>query len=291
MKVLLTGANGQLGYELQKTCPKNIALICTDYDTLDITNAQQIDNAIAQHQPDCIINAAAYTAVDKAENDKDAAWALNAAAPGLLAKACTQHAIKFIQISTDFVFDGQQSTPYLPEATCTPLGEYGKSKLAGEQAALEHAPTALIVRTSWLYSARGNNFVKSMIRLMNERDELGIVYDQAGSPTWADTLARCIWSLIEQNARGIIHCTDNGVVSWYDFAIAIQEEAQQRGLIAKPANIKPIRSAEYPTPAQRPAYSVMDKQATEHYLGQSLPYWRTSLRSMLDELNEHISDA
>lgn len=289
MKVLLTGANGQLGYELQKTCPQDIELVCTDYYTLDITNTQQIDNTIARYQPDCMINAAAYTAVDKAENDKDAAWALNATAPGLLAKSCAQHAIKFVQVSTDFVFDGQQSTPYSPETTCTPLSEYGKSKLAGEQAALEHASNALIVRTSWLYSAHGNNFVKSMIRLMNERDELGIVYDQVGSPTWADTLAHSLWSLITQNTQGIVHCSDNGVASWYDFAVAIQEEAQQRDLITKPANIKPIRSADYPTPARRPAYSVMGKQATEHALGKPLPYWRTSLRSMLDELKQ-ISD-
>lgn len=286
MNVLLTGAQGQLGYELQKTSPDNVSLTSTDYDTLDITNAQQINDAIAQHRPDVLINAAAYTAVDKAEDDAEAAANLNGIAAGLLAKACASQNIKLVQVSTDFVFNGKQSTPYTPDAQCSPLGEYGKSKLAGEQAVQQYAPTALIVRTSWLYSAHGNNFVKSMIRFMNERDELGIVYDQVGSPTWAETLALCLWSLIKNDAQGIMHCSDNGVASWYDFAIAIQEEARQRGLITTPATIKPIRSIAYPTPAERPAFSVMDKSDTENTIGRTLPHWRESLRSMLDELKE-----
>ncbi len=284
MKVLVTGAQGQLGYELQRHYPEQLNLIATDQDTLDITDAAQIKAAFDRHQPDAVINAAAYTAVDKAESDQAAAWVLNAAAPRLLAQACQQQKRRLIQISTDFVFDGQQSTPYLPDALCKPLSEYGKSKYAGEQAVREHLPDALIIRTSWLHSAHGGNFVKSMLRLMRERGQLGIVYDQVGSPTWAHTLAHCIWVLLEKNAQGICHCTDNGVASWYDFALAVQQIALSLGLLEKAIPIKPIRSSAYPTPAQRPAYSVMDKVVTETWLGASLPHWRDSLHNMLAEL-------
>ena len=284
MKVLITGANGQLGYELQRHYPAHIDLIATDYDTLDITNFSHINRVFALYQPDVVINAAAYTGVDQAENDKQIAWMLNATAPGLLAQVCQQQGCRLIQISTDFVFDGEQSTPYLPDARCAPLGEYGKSKYAGEQAVQEYLPSALIIRTSWLYSAHGGNFVKNILRLISEREQLNVVYDQISSPTWAHTLAYCIWVLLEKKVQGIYHCADNGIASWYDFAITIQQIALSLNLLEKAIPIKPIRSSAYPTPAQRPAYSVMDKTSTEAYLDSSLPHWKSSLHNMLAEL-------
>ena len=290
--VIVTGASGQLGYELQQSVPAHVNLVPLNSAELDITQSRQINLALEQYQPDCIINAAAYTAVDKAEDDDEQAWLVNNTAPALIAQAVAKKAeqgqhIKMIQISTDFVFDGQQATPYTTDTTTdNPLGVYGASKLAGEQAVARYLPDALIIRTSWLYSAHGNNFVKSMLRLMNEKEQLGIVYDQVGSPTWANTLAQTAWGLLEQNASGIYHCSDNGVASWYDFAAAIQEEANTVGLLAKNIPLRPIRSSEYPTPAQRPAYSVMDKSATEATLNTVLPHWRHSLRQMLNQLQQ-----
>ena len=296
LKVLVTGANGQLGSELQATCPATITLIPTDYQTLDITQPSHVAAALDEYQPDVIINAAAYTAVDKAESDVERAYAINHLAAQTLAQAVNQTVaersrsgrggIYLLHVSTDFVFDGLQSTPYFPDSPAKPLGVYGTSKLAGEQAVLEHCPTAAVVRTAWLYSAYGNNFVKTMLRLMAERDTLGVVADQIGSPTWAATLANTLWSFVAQQPQGILHCADNGVASWYDFAVAIQEEALACGLLSKAIPIKPLRSDEYPTPARRPAFSVMDKRASEALLGYTLPHWRISLRQMLTELKQ-----
>ncbi|OQX16627.1 MAG: dTDP-4-dehydrorhamnose reductase [Thiothrix lacustris] len=290
MKILLTGAHGQLGSELQATCPAGITLIATDRDTLDITQPQQVINALEQHRPDVVINGAAYTAVDKAETDTANAYLINHAAAHVFAAQAALFNYYLLQISTDFVFDGLQSTPYLPNAIAKPLGVYGASKLAGEQAVLEQCPTACVVRTSWLYSAYGNNFVKTMLRLMRERDSLGVVADQIGTPTWTGTLAATLWSFIAQKPQGIFHCADNGVASWYDFAVAIQEEALALGLLDKAIPIKPLRTDEYPTPARRPAFSVMDRRATETLLGYTLPHWRTSLRQMLIQLKQqHVT--
>lgn len=292
-RVLITGANGQLGYELQHSYPLGTELIATDYDTLDITDSAQITAALEQYQPDLVINAAAYTAVDKAETDQANAQRLNGDAAGLLAQsiAAQPTAIQLIHISTDFVFDGTQSLPYAPEAATAPLGVYGATKLSGEQQVQQHLPSALIIRTSWLYSTHGHNFVKSMLRFMQEREQLGVVYDQVGTPTWARTLVHTIWALAAKDISGIVHCSDNGVASWYDFARAIQEEGYRLGLLTKCIPINPIRSSAYPTPAQRPAFSVMDKSLTEAYLGYSLPYWRDSLHSMLAELNQPTTNA
>ncbi|MDD5392000.1 MAG: dTDP-4-dehydrorhamnose reductase [Thiothrix sp.] len=290
MKILLTGANGQLGSELQATCPAHITLIPTDYTTLDITQPEQVKAALDAHQPDAIINAAAYTAVDKAESDADRAYAINHLAAATLAREAQRRGIYLLHVSTDFVFDGQQSTPYLPDANPLPLGVYGASKLAGDQAVQEYCPTAAIVRTSWLYSAYGNNFVKTMLRLMAERESLGVVADQIGTPTWTRTLTDTIWSFIAQKPQGVFHCSDNGVASWYDFAIAIQEEALAIGLLTKAIPVKPLRSEEYPTPARRPAYSVMDKRATENTLGYTLPHWRPRLRQMLAQLQQQATN-
>ncbi|TXH60504.1 MAG: dTDP-4-dehydrorhamnose reductase [Thiothrix sp.] len=287
-RVLITGAKGQLGYELQRSYPLGTELIASDRVSLDITDPIQIQTALERYQPDLVINAAAYTAVDKAESDQDHAQRLNGDAAGFLAQgiAAQNAAIQLIHISTDFVFDGTQSLPYAPDAATHPLGVYGATKLSGEQQVQQYLPNALILRTSWLYSAHGHNFVKTMLRFMQEREQLGIVYDQVGTPTWARTLAHTIWALAAKNASGILHCSDNGVASWYDFARAIQEEGYRLGLLTRRIPIHPIRSSAYPTPAQRPAFSVMDKSLTEDYLGYRLPYWRDSLQTMLAELNQ-----
>lgn len=291
-KVLLMGAKGQLGSELQATCPENVVLVATDRDTLDISQTVQISAALAEYQPDVIINAAAYTAVDKAESDAQNADAINHLAVKNLAQTIAewnknhQQAIYLLHVSTDFVFDGQQSTPYAPTDTTNPQGVYGASKLAGEEAVQAYCPSAGIVRTSWLYSVYGNNFVKTMLRLMAERDALGVVVEQVGSPTWTRTLAETLWRFVEQKPQGVFHCSDNGVASWYDFAVAIQEEALALGLLNKTIAIAPLRTEQYPTPARRPAYSVMDKRSTEQQLGYTLPHWRESLRNMLIELKQ-----
>ena len=286
MKILLTGANGQLGSELQATCPAHITLVATDYSSLDITQTAQIQATLDQHQPSVIINAAAYTAVDKAETDVERAYAINHQAAGHLAQAAQQRGLYLLHVSTDFVFDGQQSTPYMPTDVAQPLGIYGASKLAGDNAVQQICPTAAIVRTSWLYSAYGNNFVKTMLRLMAERESLGVVADQIGTPTWTRTLSDTLWSFVVQKPQGIFHCSDNGVASWYDFAIAIQEEALALGLLSKAIPVKPLRTEEYPTPARRPAYSVMDKRTTEILLNGTFPHWRVSLRNMLIQLQQ-----
>ncbi len=285
-KILITGASGQLGYELQRSVPTNYQLICTDVDRLDICQSEQVEQFVAEYQPDVIINAAAYTAVDKAESEDKLAWKINEQGAKNLAITASEHQAQIIQISTDFVFDGKQSSPYLEEDyTGESSSVYGKSKHAGEKAVVSFAPNnSLIIRTAWLYSAHGNNFVKSMLKLMQERDSLGIVVDQIGTPTWANTLAQVIWKLEAKQQSGFFHCSDNGVASWYDFAVVVQQQALQKGLLNTQIPIKAIRTQDYPTPAQRPAYSVMDKRKTEQAIGETLPHWQKSLDKMLDEL-------
>lgn len=285
MKILLTGSKGQLGYELQRSLPEAYRLIAIDYEQLDITNSQQVMAFFDENSVDVVINAAAYTAVDKAEEEKALAWAVNQQGAENLARAAKKHHARLVQVSTDFVFSDKQSCPYLPEDAVAPVSVYGMSKHAGDEAVLKTlGDRALVVRTAWLYSAHGHNFVKTMLRLMQERDRLSIVADQVGTPTWAATLSDCIWKLLDSNASGLYHCADNGVASWYDFAVAIQEEGLQCGLLTKAIALKPIRTEDYPTPAIRPTYSVMDKTQTEVKLNITLPHWRVSLRNMLKEL-------
>jgi dTDP-4-dehydrorhamnose reductase len=285
MRVLVTGSGGQLGYELQRTLPEIHELVALPSAELDITDAVQIDRALAGHEPNVVINAAAYTAVDKAESDRARAQAVNAHGPALLAKAAAARGIRLIHVSTDFVFDGSKPSPYLPGDTPNPLGVYGATKLDGERAVLEMAPDSLVVRSAWVYSAHGNNFVRTMLRLMSERDSLGVVADQVGTPTWAKGLAQALWHAVDMPlVQGIHHWTDAGVASWYDFAVAIQEEALGLGLLEKAASVRPIRTRDYPTPARRPAYSVLDKTATWEALKVGAPHWRVALREMLHDL-------
>ena len=286
-KVLITGAGGQLGQELQRTAASGVELLAVARDGLDITSAEQVQAFFVEHQPDVVINAGAYTAVDKAESEADLAMAVNCGAAAILARACVDTGARLIHGSTDFVFDGRASTPYLPEASTAPLGEYGRSKLAGEQAVLETLPAAVIVRTAWVYSAFGGNFVKTMLRLMAEREELSVVADQVGTPTWARGLAEAIWLAVDKpEMQGIFHWTDAGVCSWYDFAVAIAEEGVALGLLPAQPKVHPIPGSAYPTPAQRPSFSVLDKDSTWRALDTEGLHWRVQLRSMLQELKE-----
>ena len=283
---LVTGATGQLGRELQRTVPEAVRLHALDSRSLDVTDSAAIQTAFERISPDVVINAAAYTAVDKAEEEKERAFAVNAEAPRLIAEACQGTACRIIQISTDFVFDGMKSSPYLPGDAVNPLSVYGASKLEGEQHLLQLAPLhTTVIRTSWLYSSLGNNFVKTMLRLMSEREQLGVIADQVGTPTHAKGLAEAIWAFIEKDTpAGIYHWSDAGVASWYDFAVAIMEEGRAAGLLQNAPTIRPIQTTDYPTPAQRPKYSVLDKTATWAELETEPLHWRVALRQMLREL-------
>lgn len=288
MRVLITGANGQVGWELHRTAPTDVIVIALDKETLDICDPACVDQMVREHQPDVIINTAAYTAVDKAESEPELAFAINRDGAANLARAAHTHGARLIHISTDFVFDGKKSSPYFPGDIPSPLSVYGASKLAGEIAATSlTAGQVLIIRTAWVYSAHGNNFVKTILRLLNERDELRVVSDQIGTPTWAKGLAEIIWEFarIKKAAQGIYHWTDAGVASWYDFAVAIQELGMQNGLLDKRRRIIPITSAEYPTAALRPSYGVLAKAETQQCLGRdAATHWRDSLALMLAEV-------
>jgi dTDP-4-dehydrorhamnose reductase len=284
-KVLITGADGQLGYELQRTVLPGYECIATDKDDLDITNADAVNAFVEKVKPDIIINSAAYTAVDKAEEEVDLAIAINTTGAGFLAQAAKDNDIQFMQISTDFVFDGKGHTPYLVDAPAEPEGMYGKTKQDGDVLVQEIlGDDAFIIRTSWLYSAHGNNFVKTMLRFMAEREELGIIADQIGTPTWANSLAQAVWQAIENKVTGIHHWSDAGVASWYDFAYAIMEEGVELGLLDKTITLNAITTADYPTPASRPCYSVMDKTTTWKALDMRSEHWRVALRQMMSEL-------
>lgn len=286
-KVIIIGATGQLGSELSQLTPVDqaIDLVSGDSQSMDITSDHGI-NAIRDQRPDLVINASAYTKVDLAETEADKAFSINHRAVQQLASTCRDISARLIHVSTDFVFDGSRPRPYAPDDKPNPLSVYGSSKLQGEQAiqSIKKLDFA-IIRTAWVYSRHGQNFVKTMLRLMRERPELGVVYDQTGGPTWARNLAELIWQIgFDAGIQGVHHYTDAGVTSWYDFAVAIQEEALDLGLLDKPCNIRPILTAAYPTPATRPHYSVLDCQTLEHALQIQRPHWRTSLRHMLKEL-------
>lgn len=284
MRVLLTGANGQLGRALQATAPAQSETLADTRNELNIGDEHAVKARIAAVKPQLIINSAAYTAVDKAENEEGEAARINADAVGYLARAAEEIGARLIHISTDFVFDGTSGVPYRPDSPTAPIGAYGRTKLAGEKAA---GGGALIVRTAWVYGSHGHNFVRTMLRLMAERDEVRVVADQIGTPTFATSLAGAIWKLAEADVRGIYHYTDSGVASWYDFALAIQEEAVAIGLLDRTVPVVPIATVDFPTPARRPSYSVLDKSATFAVLGGPAPHWRVNLRRMLQEVKEN----
>ncbi|MDJ0979381.1 MAG: dTDP-4-dehydrorhamnose reductase [Erythrobacter sp.] len=280
MKVLITGANGQLGGALQRTIPEGLDFNAIDVEDVDFTEPAMLAARLVVEAPDTLINTAAYTAVDKAEDNEETAHEINAEAVAVMAEAMRDQGGKLVQISTDFVFDGTSPRAYRPDDPRAPLSAYGRTKAAGEDYV---GASDLLVRTAWVYEAGGANFVRTMIRLMKERDEVSVVADQIGSPTWATGLARAIWGLIEKGAVGTYHHSDAGVASWYDFAVAIAEEAHAVGLLQRLPNVRPITTAEYPTRAPRPAFSLLDSRATREVLGSRAVHWRDNLRLMLKE--------
>jgi len=286
--VLITGAGGQLGRELQLLAPAGVRVHSLDRAALDITQPQDLQRVMGDLRPDWVLNAAAYTAVDRAESEEALALLINGEGAGNLAAACASTGTGLVHVSTDFVFDGESGHPYGPAAEPHPLGAYGRSKLAGERAVLAAHPRALILRTGWVYSRFGGNFVKTMLRLMAERESLAVVCDQVGTPTWALGLAQALWAAVERPLlQGVYHWSDAGVCSWYDFAVAIAEEGLAAGLLSRSPALRPIPASEYPTPARRPACSVLDKQQSWRDLGIAPIHWRVQLRAMLQDLKEH----
>lgn len=290
MKVLLVGSSGQLGQSMIASSPAGVMLMALDRQGCDLTDAEACSAVVQVHRPDVLINAAAYTQVDRAESEQSLAFAINARAPEAFANALRSSGGRLIQISTDFVFDGQQRHPYATDAAARPLNVYGASKLAGEQAVRgELGGGALVVRTSWVYSSHGNNFVRTMLRLMSGRESVSVVADQVGSPTWARSLAKAVWEAAMNSAvQGILHWTDSGQISWHGFAVAIQEEALARGLLKQAVPIHPISGDEYarrvPGTTARPAYSVLETESTQRLLAMASGSWRVNLGKMLDEL-------
>ena len=285
MKILVTGSEGQLGRSIQQRISDYPEFIFefTDIDQLDITDKSDLEAYLKSNKPDAIINCAAYTAVDKAENDSEKAFLLNATAVEYLAQLALENKILLIHISTDFIFNGKSKRPYIEEDIGLAESIYGKSKLAGEKAIINCRPNAFIIRTSWLYSEYGHNFVKTILRLAAEREELKIVSDQVGTPTYAGDLADAILNILNSNYRPegiqIFHYSNEGVVSWYDFAKAIVE------IDNLDCRIIPITTTEYPLPAKRPAYSVMSKQKFKQTFRLYIPEWKESLITCLKNLS------
>ncbi|MDJ0689946.1 MAG: dTDP-4-dehydrorhamnose reductase [Xenococcaceae cyanobacterium MO_188.B32] len=289
-KILLTGVTGQVGRELQKTLVPLGEIVSVTRQDIDLTKPELIRSAIAELKPDIIINAAAYTAVDKAETEPKLATAINGVAPTIFAESAQKLGATLVHISTDYVFNGQNYTPYTEEDRPNPLGVYGKSKLMGEEGVRNNCDRHLILRTAWVYGSRGHgNFVKTMLRLGAEREQLRIVADQIGSPTWSYDIATTITQLVSKSVTGTYNFSSSGVASWYDFAVAIFSEAKQLDFPLKIKQIIPITTAEYPTPAQRPAYSVLSKVKITQTLGNYPPHWQKSLKQMLSEWRSIIS--
>jgi dTDP-4-dehydrorhamnose reductase len=284
MKALVTGAGGQLANELASRAPPDAQVVALTELELDICDPAAVAAALARHSPDVVFNAAAYTAVDRAESAPDLAYKVNRDGAAILARATAAAGVRFAHVSTDFVFDGRTTRAYLPDDEPAPLGVYGASKLAGERVVMELHPGALIVRTAWVYSPWGGNFLKTMLRLMGERGEVRVVADQIGTPTSASTLADTLWGLTRIGAGGLCHCTDAGVASWYDFAQAIAEEALAAGMLGPAVRVSPIATDDFPTPARRPAFSVLDKTSTWSMLGGPPPHWRVAMRDVLRRL-------
>ena len=285
MRILVTGANGQLGNEMQvlsKENPQHVYFF-TDVQEMDICDEQAINRFVTDNEIDIIVNCAAYTAVDKAEDNPELCDKLNHIAPGYLARAAQSRNAAIIQISTDYVFDGTAHVPYTEKEPTCPNSVYGTTKLAGEQAVMAQCTNAMIIRTAWLYSTFGNNFVKTMIRLGKERESLGVVFDQIGTPTYAEDLARAIYVAINQGiVPGIYHFSNEGVCSWYDFTIAIHRIA---GITA--CKVRPLHTDEYPAKAPRPNYSVLDKTKIKTTFGIEIPHWEESLTKCINKNNHN----
>ncbi|MEA5511113.1 dTDP-4-dehydrorhamnose reductase [Crocosphaera sp. UHCC 0190] len=286
--ILLIGSDGQVGRELQDTLTSLGRVISVNRQTMNLIDPNQIRQVIIEAKPDIIINAAAYTAVDRAESESDLALAINGTAPTIMAEEAQKIGAFLLHISTDYVFDGTKNTPYLEDDLTHPLSVYGQTKLIGETGIQKASDRYIILRTAWVYGTYGKgNFVKTMLRLGQEREELRIVADQVGSPTWARDIAEAIAQLLLTvnltETSEIYHFTNSGVTSWYDFAVAIFEEAENLGFPIQVKQVIPITTADYPTPAKRPAYSVLSGQKITSILGNYPPYWRNSLKQMLNK--------
>jgi dTDP-4-dehydrorhamnose reductase len=285
VKIVVTGAGGQLGRELARTAPADMDLVLLTSQQCDVGDAAAVTSMLSRERPQTIINAAAYTAVDKAESDIDLAERVNIAGPRNLAAALS--GARLLHVSTDFVFDGRQGCPYKTTDATRPLSVYGRTKLAGEVPVLALGSRGLVLRTSWVYSIYGSNFVKTMLRYMATRPEMRVVADQVAAPTWARGLAEVLWHAVTlPELQGMQHWHDAGAASWYDFAVAIAEEAQAIGLLTNPVRIVPIQTSDYPLPAQRPSFSLLDCDSTWKEFKTLPPHWRVQLRSMLRELKE-----
>jgi dTDP-4-dehydrorhamnose reductase len=290
MKVLITGAAGQVGRALLSAKPPDVEVRAYTRDELDICNKSAVQEAVSEFSPQVLINAAAYTAVDWAETDPMGAMAANSMGPDLLAEAVSQiPGARLIHISTDYVFDGSGSEPHRPEDPTGPLSVYGRTKLAGEQMVLAAlGKRAVVLRTAWVYAPQGRNFLLTMLRLMKENGRVDVVADQRGSPTTAASVARAVWRIVERpQVHGILHWTDGGTTSWYDFARAIAEEGAEFGLLHNGVVVKPIETSQFPTAAQRPANSVLDLTTSIVKLDLEPTPWRENLRSTLLRMASH----
>lgn len=286
MKVLLTGAAGQLGQALVASVPPGIELIATSRVELDLADPAACRNAVATHQPEWVINAGAYTGVDLAETHQDLAMAVNAGAPRAFAEGLAEAKGRLLQLSTDFVFNGSQGTPYQVDQRRDPLGVYGRTKAKGEEAVEEvlDPAAAVILRTSWVMGPVGRNFALTMLRLHQTKDVISVVADQVGCPTSTLTLAKACWRVVESNADPmppVLHWSDAGAASWYDVAVAVGELGHELGLLEHPAVVQPISTADYPTPARRPGYSLLDCVGSRNALALDGQHWRAALRSVL----------
>jgi len=285
MKVLVLGGGGQVARAIVACAPTEHSVIVRSRKQLDITDEPALVAGVAGSCADWVVNGAAYTAVDRAETEPDVARAINDTAVGAIARAAARSRCRLVHLSTDFVFDGASNHAYAPGDPARPQSVYGVTKLAGERQAFEHAPDAIVLRTAWVHSASGKNFVLTMLNLMRQKPEVRVVADQIGTPSWANGIAQAVWRLIELGAAsGVYHWTDLGIASWYDFAVAIQEEGLSRGLLSRAVPVIPISTLEYPTPATRPAFSVLDTTATRSVVDGIARHWRHNLRMMLDEL-------
>ncbi len=285
MKILLFGGAGQVGRAVARAVPERAQLVVTARSDVDISDRAAVDRLVTDLKPDWIVNAAAYTAVDLAEDQRGQAMEVNDTAVGVLADSASRNGSRLLHLSTDFVFDGESNRAYRPTDQTNPLSVYGASKLGGERQVLNAAGAGIVLRTAWVYAAAGRNFALTMLRLMREKEQVNVVCDQIGTPTWAAGIAVAIWSLIGAAVPGgLYHWTDLGVASWYDFAVAIQDEALLRGLLNRAIPIVPITSAAYPTRARRPAFSVLDTESTRAMLNIPARHWRHNLGAMLDEL-------
>ena len=285
MKCLVTGAGGQLASSLVDRAISSVEVEALSLDELDITNTDQIESVMSRLHPDVILNTAAWTDVDGAESNEEAAMAVNRDGPAFLADACARHGSQLIHVSTDFVFDGSGSRPCRVGDPTAPLGVYGRSKLAGEQMIQDRlGDQAIIVRTAWLHAAHGQNFVRTMLKIMSDRDHIKVVVDQRGTPTSTSSLADAMWELMQKNAGGLFHWTDAGETTWHEFAMAIHAEATSHGLLEHEVEIEAITSDQWPTAAKRPAYSVLDISRSEALLGRSPRPWREELVTVIESL-------